>query len=271
MSVSNIPKNTYLAVRLFSSKMPPFDSLGHPRPSSGWARLLVAMSTLALVGSAPRPVQVPPHRAVLAVYPEQVPLVKNPSFEIGDIVVKPNLDWLPGSSGVGVPFNFGFGHAVLIVSDSPKAGTLYEKMQQTEIFEAQSRDVPRQWQVRANYLWNPSDDTCTLNDSYARGFEGYRFRLRLPLSKKQKLALLAFAKAQDADYFSWRSLKKQPLPNGDSANQSWYCSLLVWYSFYKTLGLDLDANQGWYVYPNDLINSPYFQNSPTDSTRLVRF
>ena len=37
-------------------------------------------------------------------------------------------------------------------------------------------------------------------------------------------------------------------------DNSFYCSQLVWYSFYKLYGIDL--NDGWAVWPVDLIESP---------------
>jgi uncharacterized protein YycO len=51
----------------------------------------------------------------------------------------------------------------------------------------------------------------------------------------------------------------------------WYCSLLIWQAFYDVLGIDIDANQGVYVYPNDLINSPYFNDEPGRYEKRVRF
>lgn len=227
---------------------------------------LAMTGIISLSADAPTP----PEGELYVIDTPTIPLVENPSFEVGDIVVKPNNNWLPGTSGVITPLDFEFGHAVLVIGDSPSVPTgRLSVLSQTPIFEAQSRNVPRPCQVRANWLWHPSTDSCELNDSFGEAFRGYRFRLRLPLTMTQKKALVDFMKAQDNRYFSWRSLKQAPLTSAD--NRSWYCALLIWHGFYKVLGIDLDANQGWYVYPNDLINSPYFNNISSDHSRIIRF
>ncbi|MFW5793335.1 MAG: hypothetical protein ACOCWC_03555, partial [Bacteroidota bacterium] len=43
-------------------------------------------------------------------------------------------------------------------------------------------------------------------------------------------------------------------------NDHWYCSLLIWQAVLYVSGIDLDSNGGYFVYPNDLIASPYFNN-----------
>lgn len=242
------------------------------RSSSIFKRVGWGILVCGLTGLVPKPVHPPAQDTGAVLRIEQIPLLDHPTFEVGDIVVKPNLDWLPGSSGVAAPFNYGFGHAVLVIGNSPThEPNRLLCMQGTPIIEAQSRDVAQPWQVRTSLLWLPSADTNSVNDSFGEGIRGYRFRLRLSLSEAQKRRLLANIKAQDNDYFSWRSLKKIPSLGRSPDNRSWYCSLLVWYSFYQTIGIDLDANQGWYVYPNDLINSAYFRNTPSDTSRIVRF
>jgi uncharacterized protein YycO len=46
---------------------------------------------------------------------------------------------------------------------------------------------------------------------------------------------------------------------------------LIWQAFYDVLGIDIDANGGVYVHPNDLINSPYFKDEPGRFDKRVRF
>lgn len=224
------------------------------------------------VGSVPRTKSIsaaisPTHITFL----KKTPFVTNPDFEPGDIIVKPNNNWLPGTSAVESDLNYGFGHAVLVIGSKKKSANRVETMMNTTIMEATSRIIPRPFQVRTTNLLLRSKDSCLVNDSFDEAFRGNRYRLRLKLSENQKKKLFALVQQQNEDYFSWRSLKNIPSNKQLHDNRSWYCSLLIWYSFYKTIGIDLDANKGWYVYPNDLINSPYFANTPTDSSRIIRF
>ena len=53
-------------------------------------------------------------------------------------------------------------------------------------------------------------------------------------------------------------------------NTHWYCSLIIWQAVLYVTGIDLDANGGYFVYPNDLVASPYFDNS-SEHTGRARF
>lgn len=37
----------------------------------------------------------------------------------------------------------------------------------------------------------------------------------------------------------------------------WYCSKLVWAAYYSVFGIDLDADEGYIVYPRDILNSAH--------------
>ena len=41
----------------------------------------------------------------------------------------------------------------------------------------------------------------------------------------------------------------------------WNCATLIGYSFCRATGINIDANRGTILYPNDIINSPVFNSS----------
>ena len=43
-------------------------------------------------------------------------------------------------------------------------------------------------------------------------------------------------------------------------NLDWHCATLVWQAYYLATGLDIDANDGLFIYPSDIIASPVFDN-----------
>ena len=237
----------------------------------GLLSILLLFLLWCFVGSKPSSRGISKAIAPNHTFLNKIPFVENPDFEAGDIIVKPNNNWLPGTSAVESDLNYGFGHTVLVINSKNKSENRVETMMNTTIMEATSRIIPRPFQVRTTKLLLRSKDSCQVNDSFDEAFRGNRYRLRLKLTATQKKELFTFVQKQNEDYFSWRSLKNIHSNKQLHDNRSWYCSLLVWYSFYQTIGIDLDVNQGWYVYPNDLINSPYFANTPTDSSRIIRF
>lgn len=181
----------------------------------------------------------------------------------GDILVKPNINMLPGSSNKSNGWTFG--HAALVVKgyESKNIDTL---LSHVVIIESIARDVSRPFQVReiAGYVENKNLAlNCT---SFGPKIKGNRYRLRLKLSDSQIDSIIAFAREQKNDESCWNAMKSFPddvPPEGSTRknwadNSQWYCSLLVWQSFYYVTGIDLDANGGYEVYPDDLIASKYF-------------
>lgn len=194
----------------------------------------------------------------------------------GDILVKPNLNLLPGSSNKANGWTFG--HAALVVK-----GYAHENIDtllaNATIIESMARDVPQAYQVReiAAYVENEKlPFSCT---SFGPEIEGNRFRLRLNLSPSQIDSIIAFAREQKNDESCWNAMKSFPddvAHEGDQRknwadNSHWYCSLLVWQSFYYVTGIDLDVNGGYLVYPNDLIASEYFDIGNDNFPSRARF
>jgi hypothetical protein len=187
----------------------------------------------------------------------------------GDIIVRPNLGFLPGSSVV--QHGSGFGHAALVIKgfkhpdiDSLIAGAI--------IVESIAKDVSQEFQVRQIQALKRHRMDAFNNTNFDQRYAGNRYRLRLPLTTNQLEKLIAFANQQKGDRSAWNACKRFPDdPFADSLaregfrlswadNSMWYCSLLVWQSVLYATGLDIDVNGGYMVYPNDLINSPLFDN-----------
>lgn len=190
----------------------------------------------------------------------------------GDILVRPNLNILPGTSLVDGGKNYG--HAAIVVKgfkhwhpDSLLAGTI--------IIESIAKDVPAEFQVREIKALVSNRMESFDNHNFDNRYQGHRYRLRLPLSEKETDSIVAFARSQKGKLSSWNASKYFPA-NADNnnpslkllKNETWYCSLLVWQSVYNVSGIDLDHSGGYMAYPNDLINSPYFDSLPDGEGRL---
>lgn len=189
----------------------------------------------------------------------------------GDILVKPNINILPGTSQMEK--GWWFGHAALVISTSNHSNA-DSLLMGVWIIESQARDVPRFYQIREVQGLVYNADERYHNDSFSSEFEGHRFRLRLNISEEEKEHIMAFCKSQKNKISSWAATKGFPdnamndslVAAGIKANWAdnshWYCSLLVWQAVFYVTGIDLDPNGGFFVYPNDLIHSPYFDNKP---------
>lgn len=190
----------------------------------------------------------------------------------GDILVRPNLNLLPGSSFVANGKNFG--HAALVVKgykhtnvDTLLAGAV--------IVESIAKDVPAAFQVREINAMVSSRMEAFDNHNFGNSYVSNRYRLRLQLSKTQVDSIVDFALSQKGKLSSWNASKyfpvapeQQTVAGSLMKNETWYCSLLVWQSFLNVTGIDLDPNGGYMVYPNDLINSPYFDQLPEGEGRI---
>lgn len=194
----------------------------------------------------------------------------------GDIIVKPNINILPGSSVL--TGGWGYGHAAIVslggvheCADSLLAGSM--------LIESTSRPIASQYQVREVPGFVLSDNPALHNDSFGPRFTGNRYRLRLPVEEEQIDSIIAFVRGQKGSLSSWNAMKRFPetvdpqLLAGErqnwADNSHWYCSLLIWQAVLYVTGMDLDVNGGFYVYPNDLINSPVFDNSEEFVGRAV--
>jgi hypothetical protein len=192
-----------------------------------------------------------------------------------DILVKPNLNWLPGSTGV--PRGIGFGHAAIVIrgaEDADESALLAKVL----TFESQARDVPDEFQVRQVAAYAPGDDFSFANYNFRPDNLGRFYRLRPDLTDQQRQAIIDYLLRHDNGLSSpraWKSYQNDQdtarYVNDNQPVEYWYCSLIIWQAFYDVLGIDLDANKGLYVYPNDLINSPYFDDEPGMPEKRIRF
>lgn len=191
----------------------------------------------------------------------------------GDIIVKPNLNIFPGTSFINN--GVGFGHAALVVSDYSHEN-MDSLLAGVVIIESIAKDVPVEFQVREIRGLVKNKSAAFNNTNFNSRYQGNRYRLRLALTENQIDSIIAFAKAQKMDYSAWNSTKSFRNDSTFSAtsqrknwadNNSWYCSLLVWQSVYYVTHIDLDPNHGYMVYPNDLINSTFFDNTRENQGR----
>lgn len=188
----------------------------------------------------------------------------------GDILVKPNHNWIPGTSFV--EGGSGFGHCVIVIQGA-KGENTESVLKKTTIFESQARDVPEPYQLREIKAYAPGTDFRYATITFSQKQRGYRFRLRMNLTEQQKDSIISFVLQHDNDISSWRAPKWFPEDgkNNDREKHYWYCTLLIWQAFYHVMGIDLDSNQGLIIYPNDIINSSYFDDEKSLKQKRVRF
>ena len=188
----------------------------------------------------------------------------------GDIIVKPNLNILPGTAYM--PGGWGYGHAAIVTrgGSNPHPDSL---LTQSFIFESHARDVTKYHQLREikGYVLHP--DPAFNNDTFGPRYTGNRYRLRLNIPESQIDSIIDFVRSQKGSYSSWNAMKRFPgMPEIErlveegkrdnwADNSHWYCSLLVWQAVLYVTGIDLDANGGYFVYPSDLIESDHFNNT----------
>lgn len=203
-------------------------------------------------------------------------LIELTELQSCDILVKPNHNWLYGSSFVSG--GSGFGHAVLVIEGAEGTDAM-SVLQKAKIFESQAHRVPDEYQLRLAPGYHEGDDFRWANTNFGEQNKGFRYRLRLPLTNTQKDSIIRFVLKQDTDISGWRSQKVLDGSNPGNSNLNtkssdkkiWYCSLLIWQAFYSVLGIDIDCNGGLMVYPNDLVNSNYFENNNKCKKNRVRF
>jgi hypothetical protein len=180
----------------------------------------------------------------------------------GDILVKPNHNWLPGSSTVVGGYSFGH---VAIVLEGASGEEPEEVLKRTVIFESVARDIDEAYQLRRAFAYDKSSDPNKRNINFSNLHEGYRYVLRPGLDEANIDSLINWILARDGGTSSWRALKNST--TGINKNH-WYCSLLIWQAFNDLFEIDLDVNGGQIVYPNDLINSDYFNKSSSEKFRF---
>lgn len=198
------------------------------------------------------------------------------SLKKGDIIAKPNFNYLPGTSYVEDGFNFG--HAVMVTQDYTHAN-IDSLLANVMVIESSSLDLPQGFQIREVQGYAIDNLNRRTNTSFGPEYQGSRYRLRMNLSEAQIDSIIAFMREQKLDFSNWNAMKRFPdsfqdtLPEGRknwADNSHWYCSLLIWQAVYYVTGTDIDPNGGYFIYPNDLIKSPVFNNT-VNERRRVRF
>jgi len=186
----------------------------------------------------------------------------------GDILVRPNLNWLPGSSKVASGRNFG--HVAIVVKGA-EGITMDETLQKALVVEAVIFD-----QLTRTFIFDSKKQVRKVpaSISFGKRFNGIRYRLRINLTKQQQNSFSMFLEPQvGISAYNLFSLKKKPgIQNSgvreiQKTKENWNCATLAWFSVLLIANIDIDNNKGFLVYPNDLIRSSYFKTTEG----LIRF
>jgi hypothetical protein len=182
------------------------------------------------------------------------------TLETGDLIVRPNINYLPGTCSVDSGRNFG--HVAVIVQGS-EGKTLEEALKKAWVIESFIFD-----QASRKFVFNSGKQVRKVSAiiPFGHRFAGIRYRLRTTLSQEQKEKMLEFLYLQIAKHgYSLFSSKGENLLS-DSLNNSyasfggkdWNCATLGWFAYKYAAGIDIDSNGGIIVYPNDCICSKFF-------------
>jgi hypothetical protein len=189
------------------------------------------------------------------------------SLRKGDILIRPNWWWLPGS----YPMYDGrkFGH-VAIVTGGAEGNSIDEALAKATVVEAVFFDqATKKLQIRKKDQIRETKAIVSFGDK----FKGIRYRLRMNLTDEQADLMIRFLRNQLDGGYNILSLKKQPDSNDkisvfkELKNANWHCGTLVWEAYYLYSGVDIDGNKGLFVYPSDIIASKNF-NLPGSRIRF---
>jgi hypothetical protein len=181
------------------------------------------------------------------------------SFNRGDILVRPNWSWLPGSSFVKNGRRSGH---VAVVFKSGKGSTIEEALKNTMVIEALLFD-----QQTHRFLFNKKDQIreTTAWVSFGDKFKGIRYRLRTNLSESELEKFLLFNYNELDQGYQLLSFKDKSTYSQNNRtfianikNHNWNCATLTWSSFEFATGKDIDGNGGIIIYPDDIIANPIF-------------
>ncbi len=182
------------------------------------------------------------------------------SLKPGDILVRPNLNWLPGSSKVDSGRNFG--HAAIVV-EGAEGATADEVLKMATVVEAYLFD-----QATRKFVFGAKNQVRKVPGiiPFGNRFKGIRYRLRMSLTEDQIKAIVKFATYQigigNYTFFSLKSplleFIKNRKKNQNLIFKDWHCASIVWFAYYDLAGIDLDSNGGECIFPNDLINAKIF-------------
>ncbi len=180
----------------------------------------------------------------------------------GDILVRANWPWLPGSCGVAGGKNYGH---VAIVTEGYSGSDITEVLEKSTVIEALFFDqVTRKLQFKRDAQIRETKAII----SFGKRFEGRRYRLRAPLDSSAIDSMILFLRNQlDFGYSVFSSkikfdneTEKRALINGDKRVR-WNCATLTWEAFFITAGMDIDSNGGSVIYPSDIIPGKHFEGA----------
>ncbi len=183
-------------------------------------------------------------------------LTENDSFELkeGDILVRPNWSWLPGSCPVAEGRKYGH---VALVTKGAKGNSISEALENATVVEALFFDqATKEFQFKKENQIRQGKAIV----SFGKKFTGIRYRLRIPLAPNQVTIMKNFAESQLDGGYNIFSVKKKQKQNKKMENLDWHCATMVWQAYFLATGLDIDANDGLFIYPSDIIASPVFDN-----------
>lgn len=185
-------------------------------------------------------------------------------FKKGDILVRPNMPWLPGS--IPIPGGRKYGHVAVVV-EGAVGSTVEEALKNIRVVEALFYD-----QKTKRFLFNRKDQIREESAwvSFGNKFKGIRYRLRVPLTTQQSDRICIFLRSQLGTRYTIFSLKYPGFRHSGSVfenagRDSWQCATLTWESYLITSGFDIDGNRGLLIYPSDIIGSAVFNQ---DSSRI---
>ncbi|MBN2806677.1 MAG: hypothetical protein JXR22_08460 [Prolixibacteraceae bacterium] len=184
----------------------------------------------------------------------------------GDILVIANGNFLPET--VELTSGILFGHAAMVTKGYQHTN-IDTLLANSTIIELTGLHIHPEFQLREISALTDHPFAGLRSDSFSNKRTGLRYRLRLNISEEQADQLVAFARAQLGEDYSWNAMKQfrdERKLNEDSDfswadNSVWSCTLLIWQAVYSVTGLDIDFNKGFFVYSNDMIVHPAFDNS----------
>lgn len=190
----------------------------------------------------------------------------------GDILVVSNGNYLTETTELGAGILFG--HAAL-VTEGYAHENIDSLLSNVTIIELTGLYIHPQFQLREIKGLVSHEFAGLRSDSFSSKREGLRYRLRLNITEEQIEQIVDFSRAQLGDDYCWNAMKSfenNSDPNdstlyGWADNSVWNCTLLIWQAVYYVTSIDIDANKGFFVYPNDMIAHTAFDNTATHDGR----
>jgi hypothetical protein len=192
-------------------------------------------------------------------YTEIIPDTSRFTLRKGDILVRPNWEWLPGSCSVRNGRKYGH---VAIVTEDAAGKTIGEALSKASVIEALFFD-----QGTRKFQFNREDQIreCKAVISFGERFKGIRYRLRMDLTDDQTENMIHFLRNQLDNGYNilstkkkFRSASEREYALQNMKNSDWHCASLIWEAYYLASYIDIDANRGIFIYPSDIIASRYF-------------